>query len=99
TRFSRDWSSDVCSSDLVFGQHTVLHRIIHDHAVTDQLHQVLVGRHDHDLATGIAYLAGIGGDQVVGLETGQFDTGHAKGLGGLEIGRASCRARERSVAA
>ncbi|MNJ27792.1 hypothetical protein D3C77_223080 [compost metagenome] len=67
----------------LFFEAAVLHRIVHDHAAADQLHQVLVGADDHRLAAHVADLAGIGGDQVVGLIAGHFDAVNAEGLGGL----------------
>ncbi|MNC47881.1 hypothetical protein D3C75_969670 [compost metagenome] len=54
----------------LFVQAAVLHRVVHDDAVADQLHQVLVGRDDDRLAAQVADLAGIGGDQVVGFIAG-----------------------------
>ena len=49
-------------------------------AVADQLHQVLVGGDDHHLAALVADLAGVGGDEVVGLVAGQLHAGHAERL-------------------
>src|SRR5690606_40239800 len=42
TRFSRDWSSDVCSSDLVFEDDDAL-------SVFRHLRRRLRGRHNHEL--------------------------------------------------
>ncbi|MNX86568.1 hypothetical protein D3C86_1184550 [compost metagenome] len=67
----------------LFVQAAVLHRVVHDDAVADQLHQVLVGADDDRLAAHVADLAGIGGDQVVGLIAGQFDAVDAEGGGRL----------------
>ena len=61
----------------------VLHGVEHGDAVADQLHQVLVGGDDHHLAAGVAGLAAVGGDQVVGLVARQLQAGHAEGLGRL----------------
>ena len=44
-----------------------------------QLHQVLVGRDDHHLAAPIARGAGIGGDQIIGLETRLLDRADPEG--------------------
>ena len=61
----------------------VLHRVHHDHAGADQLHQVLVARHDGNVGARLDGLAGIGGDQVVGLEAVHVDTGDVQGPGGV----------------
>ena len=46
----------------------VLHGVEHDHAVVDELHQILVRGDDGGGGAGLAGLAHIGRDQVVGLE-------------------------------
>ena len=51
----------------------VLHGVEHENPGPDQLHQVLVGGDDHDLAAHVADLAGVGRDQVVGLVTFQLN--------------------------
>ena len=58
----------------------VLHRVQHRHPVADQLHQVLVGGDDHHLAAGVADVAGVGGDDVVGLVARQLQARHAERL-------------------
>ena len=57
----------------------VLHRVHHAHAGPDQLHQVLVGRHDGDVEPLFDGMARIGRDQVVGLEAFKFQTGQTIG--------------------
>ena len=55
----------------------------HDDAIADQLHEVLVAGGDgHAVAAGGGE-AGIGGDQVVGLETGEFDGRQSEGPRGV----------------
>ena len=61
----------------------LLHRVVHLHALTDQLHQVLVGGDDDHLAAGRARLAGVGGDDVVGLVAVELDHRQAERLGRL----------------
>ena len=61
----------------------VLHGVEHRHPLAHQLHQVLVGGDDHRLPAQVAHLAGIGGDQVVGLVAGQLDGRHAEGPRGV----------------
>ena len=68
---------DVGNADLL-----VLHAVIHVDIVGDELHQVFIGRDDGDVAAGRFRLAGIGGDDVVGLETLDFDAGQVEGAGG-----------------
>jgi hypothetical protein len=61
----------------------LLDRVHHVDARSDQLHQVLVGRHD---GAGRALLdgdAGVGGDQVVGLVARQLAARQAEGVRGL----------------
>src|SRR5690606_41094484 len=87
TRFSRDWSSDVCSSDLAL------------EGVADHLRGVL----EVGLAAEAEHLAAAGGElvaQVLGDVRGRLDRVDAvedrldRGqAGGVEIGRASCRER------
>ena len=57
----------------------VLHGVEHGDARADELHQVLVRGHDHHLAAGLRRLAGIGRDDVVGLEALLLDAGHVEG--------------------
>ena len=55
----------------------------HPDAGADQLHQVLVGRHDGGRRSGLAGLARIGGDEVVGLEPGLLEAGNVEGANRL----------------
>ncbi len=57
----------------------VLHRVEHDHARLDQLHQVLVGGDDGDVGAGRSRLRRVGGDEIVGLESALFDAGDVEG--------------------
>ncbi len=59
----------------------VLHLVVHLDAVADELHQVLVGGHDRHRRARLARLAGIGRDQVVGLEALLLDAVHGEGAG------------------
>ena len=68
---------------MVGADDAVLHGIQHDHVGIDQLHQVLVRGNDGDPGAGLAGVAGVGGDQVVGLESLHFDGGDADGFGRL----------------
>ncbi len=58
----------------------VLHRVQHDDTRLDQLHQVLVGRDDGDVATTRDRVAGVGRDQIVGLEAILLDGGNVERL-------------------
>ena len=69
--------------DLGRANRFLLDRVQHFHAGPDQLHQVLVGRHDGRLAAGIAGRAGIRGDQVVGLPVLELNGRNAERLGRL----------------
>ncbi len=51
------------------------------HIGRDELHQVLVGGDDGDIRTDCFRLAGIGGDDVVGLEPFGLDAGKIEGAG------------------
>ncbi len=64
---------------LVRADRLLLDRVLHDHAGADQLHQVLVGGHDRDLAARLHRSLGVGGDQVVRLPVRQLDGGHVEG--------------------
>src|SRR5690606_40635518 len=88
TRFSRDWSSDVCSSDLAI--HEVLHealRTIHNGSEFDPAAEVLL-RHDPRAPKAFPSI-------VTPLGLGSYSQHQAAGLVDFpmyfEIGRASCR--------
>src|SRR5690606_39723422 len=82
TRFSRDWSSDVCSSDLVFGD------------LPKHLWDLLAGREEggtsasSDLRTGASAFPAC-------VPYGKFRLSRQRGYQGSweKIGRASCRER------
>ena len=57
-------------------------RVVHRHARLDELHQVLVGGDDQHVGAGFARLAGVGGDEVVGLVAVLLDRDHAEGAHG-----------------
>ncbi len=57
----------------------ILHRVVHDDAVVDELHQVLVRGHDGGGGAELAGLAHIGRDQVVGLEAGLLQARQVEG--------------------
>ena len=57
-------------------------RVVHRHARLDELHEVLVGRDDEHVGAGLARLAGVGGDDVVGLVAALLDRDHAEGRNG-----------------
>ena len=67
----------------------VLHRVEHIDAgravrrvdFGDQLHQVLVGTDDGDVPAAFLRAAGIGGDEIVGLQPRHLDAGQAEGAG------------------
>ena len=61
----------------------LLDRIQHLHAWADELHQVLVGRHDGGLPTRFVRGLRIGGDQVVRFPVFQLDRRHAECRGRL----------------
>src|SRR5690606_40227735 len=83
TRFSRDWSSDVCSSDLS----TILGKKI----------GVSVGSINHLYLLSVLESLGATPDDVELINTAPPDLGVALQTGGIdvaiEIGRASCRER------
>ena len=58
----------------------ILHRVEHDHAIGDELHQILVRGDDGGYGAGLARLAHIGRDQIVGLVTLLLEAGQIEGL-------------------
>ena len=58
----------------------VLHGVVEHHRVADELHQVLVGRHDGGRRLGLAGEPRIGRDQVVGLEAVLLQAGDVEGV-------------------
>ena len=61
----------------------VLQAVEHDHAVLDELHQVLVRGDDRHPGAGLAGEPGIGRDDVVGLVALDLDDRQVEGAGGL----------------
>ena len=61
--------------DLFAAECLILHAIEHDDAGAHELHQVLVRRNDRYVAAIIDHLAGIGGDQIIGLVALLLDAG------------------------
>ncbi len=57
-----------------------LHGVEHDNAGAHELHQVLVGGDDGDVAAGIDDLARIAGDEIVGLKAQLLDAGDIERL-------------------
>ncbi len=64
---------------LRYADAAILHGVVHGDAIGDELHQVLVGRHDGGGRTALAGLPHIGGDQIVGLEAHLFQAGQVEG--------------------
>ena len=64
-------------------QRLLLHGIEHLHRRADQLHQILVRRHNRDMPAGRFKRLGIGGDQIIRLKTFLFHTRDAKSIGGI----------------
>src|SRR5690606_40652225 len=90
TRFSRDWSSDVCSSDLSSQQLEAL-----TSEQVDALNTAQIG------ALSSAAFAAMSTDELAVLDSADMAAINAKALSGFstdsKIGRASCRERvERS---
>ena len=56
----------------------VLHGVVHRHAVGDELHQILVRGDDGRGRAAFTGLAGVGRDQVVGLEAALFKAGQVE---------------------
>ncbi len=70
-------------ADFRLADRPVRHRIAHhDPAVGDELHHVLIGRQYRHLGAGLDGMAGIGGNQIVGLEILHFDLAHAESFRG-----------------
>ena len=57
-------------------------RVVHRHARLDELHEVLVGGDDEHVGAGLARLARVSGDDVVGLVAALLDRNHAEGRDG-----------------
>src|SRR5258706_11522013 len=66
-----------------FADHLVFHGVQHCNSGFDQLHQVLVGRDDNDVAPGDSSLASIGRNDVIGLKALLLDAGDVEGAYGI----------------
>ena len=64
-------------------QRLLLHGIEHLHRRADQLHQILIGRHNRDMPARCLKSFRIGGDQIIRLKTFLFHARDAKGIGGI----------------
>ena len=62
------WADAEFFDDLLGTDAAVLHGVVHDDAVADELHQILVGRDNCRRRPGLAGEPRVGGDQVVGFE-------------------------------
>src|SRR5690606_40844599 len=89
TRFSRDWSSDVCSSDLADGHRTrdrfgdlrkALDRNVHQKVERQEFFEIVLRERDEDRSKFVAI------DRYLRLAKLSADRG-------WQIGRASCRER------
>ena len=69
--------------DFRYADLPVLHRVVHRHARADQLHQILVGRYDGDVAARFLGQPRIGRDQIVRLIAFHLQTGQVEGARGL----------------
>src|SRR5690606_40453027 len=88
TRFSRDWSSDVCSSDLEPGSHGNTYG---GNALACAAAYEVLGLVEEELA---ANAARVGAHLMAGLKELQqrYEViGDVRGRGLMKIGRASCR--------
>src|SRR5690606_40103781 len=91
TRFSRDWSSDVCSSDLQLEKVDEEGRIFHSHQIAQENHEKRI--------TTKSYIEGI--NKILKRENVYGENEHYVAsptyidgfLVFTEIGRASCRER------
>src|SRR5438105_10553603 len=79
TRSTRDWSSDVCSSDLLAIRTDSPHQTLGANQVHRSSHQKWLDAHVHQTADGRR--------GVIGVQSGKHQ------VAGQEIGRASCRER------
>src|SRR5690606_40104390 len=86
TRLSRDWSSDVCSSDLVKGR-TAVGALVGYARSSNISHAYAAGT-----VSGTNNVGGLVGYQSFGSVTQAYATGDVTGTN-YEIGRASCRER------
>src|SRR5690606_39864848 len=95
TRFSRDWSSDVCSSDL---QQVRVLRQVKQHQVMGELEvAALAANLGTDQRLGALLGVGKVGGSPVPLQQAQVLMEGSTADTGAQIGRASCRERVRSV--
>jgi hypothetical protein len=78
------WADAELLDDIGLAQTPVVHRVEHvEAAILDQLHQVLVARHDRDLPPLGHSGAGVTRDEIVGFQTRFLDAGQREGAGGV----------------
>jgi hypothetical protein len=65
----------------------VSHRVPHQHVVSDELHQVLVGADDHDAERTLSRLRHGGGDEIVGFEAVLLEHGDRERIDELTASR------------
>src|SRR6185295_17734995 len=68
---------------LVGADAAIFHGVQHRNAGAHQLHEVLVGGHDRDIATTLDCAHGVGGNQIVRFEAVLFDAGNIERLDGV----------------
>ena len=61
-------------------QRLLLHGIEHLHRRADQLHQILIGRHNRHMPAGCFKRLGIGGDQIIRFKTFMFHARNTKSI-------------------
>src|SRR5690606_41191134 len=94
TRFSRDWSSDVCSSDLEVVMSGQVDRLERDEDGRVYVVDLKTGKHTPSRREAERH-AQMGAYQLA-VAHGAFEEGTEPG-GAEQIGRASCRERERKT--
>src|SRR5690606_39295784 len=95
TRFSRDWSSDVCSSDLALTSLVCKAGNILLQIVAIPMALVVLGREDFGVFATVSSLIGFIILSDLGVGPGLTNL-LAKKIASDEIGRASCRERAES---
>ena len=77
------WADAEFFDDLLGTDAAVLHGVVHDDAVADELHQILVGRDNCRRRAGLAGEPRVGGDQVVGFEANLLQVRQLEGTHGV----------------